>query len=407
VNDLAILEEAFERAAIAADAPTLDALRRIERCLARQHDVACDLVRALQRLSGPLMAKAVEDTSFYRYRRLLALNEVGGEPDSAGTGPDAFHRKAAWRLAHWPDNMLASATHDTKRGEDARARLAVLSELPAAWEEAAAAWRELNRRLPAIHPADEYALYQSLVGAWPPGLAASDEEGLTELGSRVEGWLVKALREGKERSDWNDPNADYESRAKAFLQGCLGDPAFSRAIAAFVARLEPAATANSLGQLLVKLTAPGVPDIYQGTELWDDSLVDPDNRRPVDFAHLAGMATAAPKQATVAKVLRLRAKHPELFARGRYRPLSATGRLADHVLAYARVEGDEVAVVIVTRLWASRGGGWGDSELMVPREWRGLNWHDRLNDVPVRIDNGNLHLDVLLAPGPVALLSNV
>ena len=405
VRDLAVLEEVLERAAIGADDATLAGLGQLERRLAGQDGAITQLLRALQRLSGPVMAKAVEDTSFYRYHRLLAMNEVGGEADSAAWSPDEFHRRAAWRREHWPDTMLATATHDTKRGEDARARLAVLSELPAEWERAATGWRELNGRLPAIHPADEYALYQSLVGAWPTDLRADDAAGLAALADRLEGWLLKALREGKQRSDWNDPDQDYERRAVGFLRGSLAPGgAFAAEVAAFVARLAAPAQANSLGQLLLKLTAPGVPDIYQGTELWDGSLVDPDNRRPVDFADLASRE-GPPKLALIEQVLRLRTDHPHLFSRGSYRPLSAAGRHADAVLAFARVHGTEVAVTLTTRLTASRGDRWDDTALVMPGEWHGRGWQDRLQGGPVRLDGDRVLLDPLLGTSPVALLT--
>ena len=405
VRDLAVLEEVLERAASGADDATQAALGQLERRLAGQDGEIADLLRALQRLSGPVMAKAVEDTSFYRYHRLLALNEVGGEADSPAWTPDDFHRRAAWRREHWPDTMLATATHDTKRGEDARARLAVLSELPAEWERATTAWRAHNSGLAAIRTADEYALYQSLVGAWPTDLRADDYAGLAALADRLEGWLLKALREGKQRSDWNDPDQDYERRAVGFLRGSLAPGgAFAAEVAAFVARLAAPAQANSLGQLLLKLTAPGVPDIYQGTELWDGSLVDPDNRRPVDFADLASRE-GPPKLALIEQVLRLRTDHPHLFSRGSYRPLSAAGRHAHAVLAFARVHGTEVAVTLTTRLTALRGDRWDDTALVMPGEWHGRGWQDRLQGGPVRLDGDRVLLDPLLGTSPVALLT--
>jgi malto-oligosyltrehalose synthase len=414
-SDVGVLEDAFDRAAADADGPTRTALDRIERRLAARDKASTELLRTLQRLSGPVMAKAVEDTAFYRFHRLLALNEVGGEADSPADGPEAFHRKAAWRLAHWPDSMLATATHDTKRGEDARVRLAVLSELPAEWERAVTAWHALNGALPAIHPADEYAFYQSLIGAWPPGLQADDGPGLSALVGRLEGWQIKALREGKQRSDWNDPDQDYEARATAFLRQSLAPgSAFAVAVSAFVAEIEAPALANSLGQLLVKLTAPGVPDIYQGTEWWDASLVDPDNRRPVDFVtraqQLAEAAEAgvSSKLTLMARALRLRAEQPDLFARGRYHPLAVSGPCAEQVLAFGRVEGQRVALTIATRLLA-RGvpQAWSGTIIELPREWHDLRWRDRLAGHGVGIVAGSLPLEPLLRQAPVALLATV
>ncbi len=413
-GDLGVLEDAFDH----ADGQRRTALDQLRLCLTREDDATRALVQALQRLSGPLMAKAVEDTAFYRYHRLLALNEVGGEADSDGAVPETFHRIAAWRLAHWPDSMLATATHDTKRGEDARARLAVLSEVPAEWERQVLAWREHNAALPAIHPADEYALYQSLVGAWPPGLRSDDAAGLDALSERLEGWLIKALREGKQRSDWNEPDSHYEGRAIALLEACLTPgSATAAAVAEFVASIETSATANSLGQLLVKLTAPGVPDIYQGTEWWDASLVDPDNRRAVDFAALAaaladttaGSLDASSKLGVMVRTLRLRAEQPRLFARGSYQPLAVDGRWADHVLAFARVDGERVALSIVTRRCGSvvAQGGWADTAVTLSAGWQDLPWCDRLGGSEVTIAGAGLHLGPLLQRTPVALLATV
>jgi malto-oligosyltrehalose synthase len=414
-GDVGVLEEAFDRAGADADDGARAALARIERRLAAQDEAATRLLQTLQRLSGPVMAKAVEDTAFYRYHRLLALNEVGGEADSMGAGPEAFHRKAAWRLEHRPGSMLATATHDTKRGEDARARLAVLSELPGEWERAVTHWHALNAALPRIHPADAYAFYQSLVGAWPPALRADDAAGLATLAERLEGWLVKSLREGKERSDWNDPDADYEERARAFARTSLAPrSAFAAAVAAFVLEIEVPATANSLGQLLLKLTGPGIPDIYQGTEDWDGSLVDPDNRRPVDFAARARALAEATETGTLSKLtvmshaLRLRAEQPDLFARGRYYPLAVEGPRAAHVLAFGRVDGERVAITLVTRLVAALPAqAWADTTIRLPRAWQGLPWRDRLTGLGVEIRDGHLPLAPLLQRAPVALLATV
>ena len=241
---------------------------------------------------------------------------------------EAWHGLAARRLDRWPGSLLATATHDTKRGEDARARLAALSEIPEAWAETVRYWRALNapHRMgePAIHPKDEYTLYQTLVGVWPPGLDADAAEELTTLRGRLLGWQMKALREGKERSDWNAPDEAYERAAAGFLESLLDaqrSRAFLEGLAAFVARLAPIGAANSLAQLLLKLTSPGVPDLYQGDELECLSLVDPDNRRPVDFGLrqrlLVGERPA--KLDLVQRALALR----ERRGLGRYEPLDA------------------------------------------------------------------------------------
>ena len=418
-RDVGVLEEAFASASATANDAGRAALDRLEHSLAAGAvGPVGPLVQGLQQLSGPLMAKSVEDTAFYRYHRLLALNEVGGVPDRPGMQPEAFHRVAAWRFEHWPDTLLATATHDTKRGEDGRARLAVLSEVPEAWGEAVGAWRDMNAPLPPIHPADEYALYQSLVGAWPPELAPDDEAGLLTLRDRLEGWLTKALREGKERSDWNDPDHEYEGRARSFLREALR-PArpFVAALSDFVRRLEPAAAANGLAQLLVKLTAPGVPDLYQGTENPDFSLVDPDNRRPVDFVALAcALEGELPaKLKILRRALALRARHPDLFARGCYHPLAAEGELARHVLAFGRVLGKRLSITVVGRhlgqLLISAEcvvlppQSWANTAIALPCSWRALPLHDLLCDAEVSVNNGRLSLAPLLSCSPVALLS--
>jgi (1->4)-alpha-D-glucan 1-alpha-D-glucosylmutase len=390
-----------------------------------------------QQLSGPLMAKSAEDTAFYRYARLLALNEVGGEPDARGLEPEAFHRLAVHRLERWPGSMLATATHDTKRGEDARARLAVLSELPDAWAETVRHWRGLNAAhragSPTIHPKDEYTLYQALVGVWPPDLAADDRPAIAHLRERLEAWQQKALREGKERSSWHAPDQAYEDAAKGFL-GAILDPdrarGFLASLTAFIGLVAPAGVANSLGQTLVKLTAPGVPDIYQGTELWDLSLVDPDNRRPVDFPareHLLGIEGRAEsfardwrdgaiKLRLLATGLALRARSPELFARGGYEPLTVEGARAHHVLAFARSHEDKVAITVVGRRLARLicdgrhaappPDAWGDTAVLLPPHWRDLHLTDELHGTHLAAEDGRLRLAKLLTRLPVGLLSS-
>ena len=418
-RDIGVLEEAFDSAGATADDAGRAALDQLEHGLAAGAvGLVGPLLLGLQQLSGPLMAKSVEDTAFYRFHRLLALNEVGGVPDTPGMQPEAFHRVAAWRLDHWPDTLLATATHDTKRGEDARARLAVLSEVPEAWAAAVGAWRDMNAPLPPIHPADEYALYQSLVGTWPPELAPDDATGLRTLGDRMEGWLTKALREGKERSDWNDPDHEYEGRALSFLREALR-PArpFVAAVSDFIRRIEPAAAANGLAQLLVKLTAPGIPDLYQGTEKPDFSLVDPDNRRPVDFVALArALEGELPaKLKILRRALALRARHPDLFARGRYHPLAVEGELARHVLAFGRVLEKRLSITVVGRhlgqLLISAENvvlpsqSWANTAIALPRSWGALPLRDLLCDAEVSVNDGRLSLAPLLSRSPVALLS--
>ena len=351
-----------------------------------------------QQLSSPTAAKSVEDTAFYRYGRLISRNEVGSEPSQFSLTPAAFHAINKERQKRFPRALLATATHDHKRGEDNRIRLAVLSEIPGEWEAAIGRWTRLNASLkrdlddgPAPDACDELMIYQTLVGAWPLDLDPQDADGLAALQKRVEGWLEKALREGKRRSGWSVPNEAYEQACRDFLAGVL-DPGraahVGAEIAALVARIAPAGALNGLAQAVLRMTAPGIPDLYQGAEYWDLSLVDPDNRRPVDFpAREASLAAClAPdtpppdslmpawhdgrvKQAVIARVLALRARAPELFTAGAYVPLRVEGPLAEHVLAFARTGEESAAIVAVSRLAVAAGVG--DTPLVAPERWQG------------------------------------
>ncbi len=253
---------------------------------------ALRLAMTLQQFSGPVMAKGVEDTAFYRFNRFVALNEVGGAPERFGIAPSALHKANAARAQHWPHAMLATATHDTKRGEDNRARLAVLSEMPDEWRGRVEAWSRVLRArrgdvegVAAPDRVDEYMLYQMLVGSWPMDMLEDPgTEQLEAYGARIHSALEKSLREAKRRSSWAAPNAEYEEAMQAFAREALRSDAFLSNFLPFVQRVARLGVQNSLAQTVGKLTAPGVPDIYQGCELWDLSLVDPDNRRPVDFA---------------------------------------------------------------------------------------------------------------------------
>jgi (1->4)-alpha-D-glucan 1-alpha-D-glucosylmutase len=321
-----------------------------------------------QQLSAPIAAKAVEDTAFYRYGRLLSRNDVGFDAAHLGMEPTEFHRLAQARRAQFPDAMLATATHDHKRGEDVRARLAVLSECPEEWGAALRGWMKRNarHRRTADAPArgDEVMLYQAILGAWPTTLDAADRAGRRAFAERLAGWQTKALREAKLHTSWTAPDEAYETAARAFLDAVMDDDGFAAEVAAFAGRIGAAGAVNGLAQTVLKMTVPGVPDFYQGTEYWDQSLVDPDNRRPVDFAArdaalAAGAAPAAlagswrdgrVKQAVIARVLSLRRRMPGLFARGDYTPLSPGGPCAKRVIAFTRREGNAALLVIVPRL---------------------------------------------------------
>ncbi|HLZ05846.1 MAG TPA: malto-oligosyltrehalose synthase [Bradyrhizobium sp.] len=326
----------------------------------------------LQQFTGPLMAKSLEDTAFYRYHRLLALNEVGGDPAAKALSVADFHQMMRTRMREWPHGMTATATHDTKRGEDARARLMALSEIPGEWTSAVARWKVTNAphlaldgEMRAPSAAMEYMLYQTLLGAW--SLEGPD----AAFVERVQAYALKAAREGKEQTSWLNPHTTYEAGLKGFIERIL-DPSRSRefldSVAAIARRVALLGALDSLSQLTLKTTLPGVPDFYQGTELWDLSLVDPDNRRPVDFAvraHLLPTLQAPDwaaltenwgngylKFAWTAHLLRLRNELADVFTHGDYQPLEASGPSHDHVVAFARRRGSDAAIVVVARHFA-------------------------------------------------------
>jgi (1->4)-alpha-D-glucan 1-alpha-D-glucosylmutase len=404
-----------------------------------------------QQMTGPIMAKSVEDTVFYTYNRLASLNEVGGAPDQFGVSPEAFHRRNAERQERWPHALLATATHDTKRGEDVRARLNVLSEMPAQWQAALTRWARLNSSKktvaedrPAPDRNDEYLLYQTLLGAWPA--ESLDAAGMTEFRQRITDYMRKATREAKVRTSWINPNEEYDDAVRQFVTRLLpedgGADPFLKDLLAFQRRVAFFGYFNSLAQTLLKLTSPGVPDLYQGTELWDFSLVDPDNRRPVDYgrrgrllAELRGRTAAADlgglaeellgdldsgriKLYLTYQALNFRRDHSALFARGDYLVLDAAGARRDHVCAFARCLGDEVVLVVVPRLVVRLTGGqerpplgaetWGQTRLLLPprlarREYRNVLTGEVLP--PAGDDHTpGVWLAALLGRFPVALL---
>jgi (1->4)-alpha-D-glucan 1-alpha-D-glucosylmutase len=353
-----------------------------------------ELATRLQQTSGMVVAKGTEDTTFYRFARFAALNEVGGSPDRFGVDVAEFHTLAAARAAGQPATMTTLTTHDTKRSEDARARLAVLSELP---DEFAAAVERWSARRAIDEPTLNLLAWQALLAAWP----ISPE--------RLRGYLDKAAKEAKIRTSWIDHDEQFEQAVAAWPAEVLDDPELAADVADFAGRISGPGWSNALGQKLVQLTAPGVPDVYQGTELWDLSLVDPDNRRPVDFAvrkdilariengWLPGIDdSGAAKLLVVNRALTLRRERPALFHG--YRPLSAEGPAAAHALAFARgTDLVTVATRLPVRLAAE--GGWRDTVLPLPA---GGGWTDLLTDAPVE---GDLPaLGELLGRYPVALL---
>jgi (1->4)-alpha-D-glucan 1-alpha-D-glucosylmutase len=368
----------------------------------RETDLVLEFTGRFQQLTAAAMAKGVEDTAFYCFNRFIARNEVGASPDQFAVTVEEFHRACDESLAQWPHAMLTTSTHDTKRSEDVRARLAVLSEIPDEWASAVRRWSRLAERHRQGAWPDrnaEYLYYQTLVGAWP-----LDAE-------RAVAFMVKAAREAKVHTTWTESSEGYESAVIRFVRGTLADREFSDDIHRFVESIQNAGCLNSLAQTLLKLTAPGVPDIYQGTELWDRSLVDPDNRRPVDFARrrlaldgikkrvssgvlssvaqelLASSDEGEIKLYLIYQTLSLRLRHSSLFSRGAYKPLAAEGALAKHVCAFARTFGDDTVAVIVPRLSHSlvtAAGGcpplgmklWRDTRILLPEELSGRTFRN-------------------------------
>jgi (1->4)-alpha-D-glucan 1-alpha-D-glucosylmutase len=332
----------------------------------------------LQQFTGPMMAKSLEDTAFYRYHRLLALNEVGGDPSAKALSIEAFHEAMKVRVREWPHGMTATATHDTKRGEDARARLTALTEIPGEWASAVARWKVMNAphlvvdgEMRAPSAAFEYMLYQALLGAWPAG---ERDDSFVE---RMQAYALKAAREGKQETSWLNPNEAYEAGLRTFIARILDRSAsaeFPDSLETLARRVSLLGALNSLSQITLKATMPGVPDFYQGTEFWDLSLVDPDNRRPVDFAERAAVLASMPtpdwenlvhnwssghvKLAWTRHLLKIRTELADVFASGDYQPLEVSGRHSDHVVAFARRRGRDAAITAVAKSFAafSQGG---------------------------------------------------
>jgi (1->4)-alpha-D-glucan 1-alpha-D-glucosylmutase len=385
-----------------------------------------------QQYTSPVMAKSIEDTAFYRYLRLVSLNEVGGEPTRFGTSPEEFHAANTRAADAHPHTLLATATHDHKRGEDTRLRIDALSEFPAEWSRALRRWSRLNRGkrgegvLPAPSPNDEYFLYQILLGTWPigwrdPATVADDD--YTAYVERIVAYMEKATREAKVHTSWANQDDAYEEPTRAFVRGILdraNDNRFPGELAAFTAQLSPIAMIHSLAQVVLKCTSPGVPDIYQGCELWDLSLVDPDNRRPVDYAARTAMleriesdpAAALTswddglvKMAVLWNMLHLRRERRATFASGAYEALTVRGPWSDRIVAFAR----EDIIVIVPRLVRSLLAletnpapaiRLSDESLSVPAG----RYRERLTGADVDAQEGTLRLAPLLGRFPVAVL---
>ncbi len=407
-------------------------------------------VMKFQQLTGPVMAKGLEDTAFYNFNRLLSLNEVGGDPDAFGYDVDSFHQHNLIKAQRWPHSLLATATHDTKRGEDARARINVLSEMPFEWRAAVTRWNRMNapqkpsvRGQPAPDANDEYMLYQTLVGAWTAD--AQTAAGMKSFRDRVRAYMLKAIREAKRHTAWAEPDRAYEEATTQFVDAVLSDVEpnlflddfrpFQESIAFF-------GQFNSLSQVLLKMTSPGVPDFYQGTELWDFNLVDPDNRRPVDYSlrrallnelkerarqdagdlaflhHLLDeWQTGEIKLFLIWRTLQFRRQHRELFDHGSYVPLRAAGAQRAHLCAYARVWKDETAIIVAPRLPVTLAAGtlraplgpeiWSDTFLQLLDFDSGTRYRNVLTgeEVFTSPDGTEMRLGQVLGAFPVALLA--
>ncbi len=342
----------------------------------------------LQQLCGAVTAKAVEDCLFYRDARLVSLNEVGGEPHRFGVSAAEFHHSAATRTRMWPQTMTTLTTHDTKRGEDVRARISVLSQVPSLWAEFVA---RAENQAPSPDRATGQFLWQNIFGVWPVTGEVSEQ-----LRDRLHSYAEKAIREAAWHTSWNDPDSTFEDAVHRWLDAVLDGPVAGQ-LTQLVNRLNPHAASDALGQKLLALTVPGIPDVYQGTELWEDSLVDPDNRRPVDYAarRAALRELRHPKIRVVSTALRMRRSHPECFLRGAYIPVLASGTAEDHIVAFRR--GEDILVAVTRWTVGLQENGWDDTVLPLPEG----SWTDTLTGA---LASGPAPAAELFSELPVVLL---
>ncbi len=411
-----------------------------------------DFVRKFQQYTGPVMAKGVEDTFFYRYNRLLSLNEVGGNPKCFGISVAAFHQTNQSRLQHWPHAMLNTSTHDSKRSEDVRARINVLTEMADTWQRRIRLWSMQNRvhktridETPAPSRNDEYSFYQNLLGAWPA--ESLDDQTRGSFIARMQENLLKSSRESKVHTSWTNPSPDYEKALMHFVAGILQpeNRSFLQDFQMFWEEVSWFGMLNGLSQVFLKLVCPGIPDIYQGNEIWRFCLVDPDNRRPVDFARrqallftllddigaaenrlknlhhsmLANLADGRAKMYTIMKTLQLRKVLHDVFTSGSYLPLQVSGDRSQHVCAFARVKGGHFLIAVAPRLYATLLEGrrslplgdsvWDDTQLRLPESCTGIQLHNIFAENPEYVDQPekaarSVHVGHLLQSWPVALL---
>ena len=411
-----------------------------------------DFVREFQQITGPVMAKGVEDTAFYVYNRLVSLNEVGGHPDQFGLPVAAFHQQNRERQRNWPHSLLATSTHDTKRSEDVRARINVLSEIPGEWKATLSRWSRLNAGKktpvdgqPAPDHNDEYLLYQTLIGAWPAEPSSPEE--LNRFQERIAAYMHKATMEAKIHTSWVNPNKEYDAAVHNFVYRLLDTTKRNRFLEdfkAFQRRVAYLGQFNALAQVLLKLTSPGVPDIYRGTELWDFSLVDPDNRRSVDYLRRRSLLTDLKdrversggdliplvgellgdtwdgriKLYLIYRALNFRRAHPQLFSSGTYLPLETMGEKKDNLCAFARIFADEAVLVVAPRLVVGLTGGaekaplgrdvWKDTALALSPDLAGKSYRHLFTGewLPAENFGGTMGLSSAAIFGhfPVALL---
>jgi (1->4)-alpha-D-glucan 1-alpha-D-glucosylmutase len=396
-------------------------------------------VLKFQQSTGPIMAKGLEDTVFYIYNRLAALNEVGGEPQQFGLSIEAFHGRNLDRQRNCPATLLATSTHDTKRSEDVRARMVAISEMPELWRQSLQRWRIANRRwkrtindLEAPDGNEEYLLYQTLLGTWPVQLSGVPEEAATaEYIGRIQAYMGKALHEAKLNTSWIQPNEEWDSAMHDFVLGILDSSPRNKFLPSFrpvVQEIARLGAINSLTQTLLKLTSPGVPDIYQGNEIWDFSLVDPDNRRPVDYKRrremLEALSASTPdelmqnwpdgriKMFLMRQVLQFRRKRVDLFQRGEYLPLAASGTFAECCVSFARRLGNQWIVVIAPRL-SSRigfppvGDPWKDTALELPETLPLENAHNLFTCRNLRQEGRLISIASAMLTLPFAVITNL
>jgi len=400
-------------------------------------------IMQFQQLTGPVMAKGVEDTAFYRFYPLVSINEVGGDINSFGIDVETFHKKNIEKLEFWPHSMLTTSTHDTKRSEDVRARINILSEIPIEWKKALRRWHKLNKQykfkdgeefFPDTN--EEYLLYQILIGSWP--IKAMDESELLQYTKRIQNYMEKAVKEAKVNSSWINPDQQHDQDVKEFVSHVLSKSKKNKFLIEFqefTKKIIALGMLNSLSQVILKLTSPGVPDIYQGNELWDFSLVDPDNRRAVDFEwrkkalselkrtpeglleYLSKPEDGLIKLFITERTLHLRKKEPQLFNAGIYVPLKVSGHLHHHVVAFARIAEEKVALVIVGRFFSSfmnsfsdcqNSEVWKETFLEIPIELTRFQFRNIFTEkllVPEK--DGRISMEQVMHMMPLAVLENV